>query len=200
MSEKYKFIGDAAYDNLISGVYPAPLVSEAPVVESNSTNDLKRGTVLVLVENDSSLNVPKRMYYPAGLNVETSTATGDGTKYTFEIHPHYALKNYEKILKVTVAGTEVTDYSYNKETGEISLAPPASGAQLKVTGAVGTPCGIVAEDVSYDSAESAYPHVPMYTAGCFDPNFLVTVNDYKLDAEDIDHLRKFGIYIEEATK
>lgn len=198
MSEKYKFIGDAAYDNLISGVYPAPLVSEAPEVNDYITGNevLKRGTVIVTYQSAEY----GKQYTIAGDTTYIS-ATGDGTKKEFGTFG-VDVGNLYELTKVEVGGVEKfpdTDYAFNKDTQTVIFnSAPASAAAIKITGFYGEPCGIVAEDVAISSHNAK--HVPMYTAGCFDPNFLFALNDMKETAYFVDALRKNGIYLEEATK
>lgn len=60
-----------------------------------------------------------------------------------------------------------------------------------------TPSCILCDDVEVGIDEDVT--VPVYIAGCFDPEKVITKDQYKLDAGDLDNLRMRGIVFKAAS-
>ena len=60
-----------------------------------------------------------------------------------------------------------------------------------------TPDCILCDDVTVDSSGDVIATV--YTAGCFDPNKIITKDNKELEPKDYDALRKYGIVFKAAS-
>ena len=191
MSEKYKFIGDAAYDNLISGVYPAPLVKEVELATAGGSDvTLKRGTVLNKGADGT--------YSVAGsAKINATDLEGDGSTKEFSV---VASEPLSHLAVVKVAGTAIDTYAFYPETQKIVFdTAPADDAAITISGYTGTCDCILCEDVLLPASGTSV-FCGAYTSGCFDPNFCIVSDGYALTDKDFDELRALGIFFEEALK
>ena len=191
MSEKYKFIGDAAYDNLISGVYPATQLKEVAMSTASGADvELKRGTVLNKGADGT--------YTVAGsAKVDATDLEGDGSTKVFSVVSSAPLAH---LSSVKIAGVETDAYTFYAETQKIAFDnAPADDAAIKISGYTGKCDCILCEDVVLP-ADGTAVSFGAYTAGCFDPNFCIVASGYALTDKDFDDLRDLGIFFEEALK
>ena len=89
---------------------------------------------------------------------------------------------------VTYKRGTVLGFKAGEEDGKLYIM--ADGDEI-------TPSCILCDDIEVDTKDDVT--VPVYIAGCFDPEKVITKDEYALKAADLDNLRMRGIVLKAAS-
>lgn len=192
MANLYRKIGDMTYDGLITDLVPENEVRAGEIASLDAEATLVRGTLLSKSTSDGKLVV-------AGTDATLAEQkfNGDGSTKTFTVSAKPAA-----LVSVKIGSTATTDYTYNASTGVVTFTTaPVSGTNNVIVSYASDsyePYCVLCDDVVVGTAESVV--VPVYTAGCFDPDKITLAEGYSLTSADIDTLRKYNIEFKAAQK
>ena len=185
-------IGDMTYDGLVTDVKPAVIVAGGVIAHGVAEASFVRGTLL---EKGADGKLVIFGTNPAGSITEEFN--GDGTTVAFTLTAE--VKPVQVSAKVGTTDTAVT---YNAQTGVVTFgtAPAAGTKNVKISyenPAANEPDCILCDDVTVGTSNDVT--VPVYIAGCFDPDKLTLAEGASLTAGAKDVLREKGIILKAAA-
>ena len=191
MANHSRKLGEMAFDGLVTDSKPKVIVGPGIIAKGAAEATYVRGT---LFEKGADGKLVIFGTNPAG--DLTEEFDGDGSTKTFTLTA--------SVLPVQVSvkvGTTVTAVTYDAQAGTITFATaPASGTKNIVVTyanpAANEPDCILCDDVEVGT--SADVTVPVYIAGCFDPDKLTVGTGASIDETAKDILRKKGIILKAA--
>lgn len=194
MKNLYNKVGEMEFDGLITDINPAPIVHGRTIRQmADAEATLKRGTILAKGA-DGKLGI---LGTNAGDVTEDFSGNGTATTFTLTASP---LPLYVKSAKVGTASATIS--AYNAQTGVVTLsvAPAAGTDNVHIT--YENPAADVADCILCDDVTvgtTADETVPVYLAGCFDPDKCIVAEDYTITEADKDALRERGIIFKAAS-
>lgn len=185
-------IGDMTYDGLVTDVKPAVIVAGGVIAHGVAEASFVRGTLL---EKGADGKLVIFGTNPAGSITEEFN--GDGTTVAFTLTAE--VKPVQVSAKVGTTDTAVT---YNAQTGVVTFgtAPAAGTKNVKISyenPAANEPDCILCDDVTVGTSNDVT--VPVYIAGCFDPDKLTLAEGASLTTGAKDVLREKGIILKAAA-
>ena len=185
-------IGDMAYDGLVTDVKPAVIVAGGVIAHGVAEASFVRGTLL---EKGADGKLVIFGTNPAG--TITEKFDGDGSEKVFTLTAD--VKPVQVSAKVGTTDTAVT---YDAQSGKVTFATaPAAGTDNVIISyenpAANEPDCILCDDVTVGTSDDV--SVPVYIAGCFDPDKLTLGTGATLTAGAKDVLREKGIILKAAA-